>query len=241
LNIALGIGFGPVGAAVGLSAAILPFVIQKFYTKYVYGEKDVQNHLLDMSVTVGFMKEILTQSLNLPLKVAYGKSNLDNIIKNKRLQPGGKLSEDESRALKGMAQETAIMLTQLTTMLLLKSLLWDNDDDDDDFRRQLHNFVDNQANRSIGNMLNWSNPKTLIDENSKLAMLRYIGDVEKLMKHTNDYFVKDKGSAADLMYDITKIQPIVALPNSVSKAMFKGEYPGLDKKEYLHFLYQISD
>src|SRR5690606_37307219 len=123
------------------------------------------------------------------------------------------------------AQESAIMITQLMTMLLLKSLLWDNDDDEEDYRRQLHNFVDNQANRSIGNMLNWSNPKTFIDENSKLAMLRYIGDADKLLKHTSDYITKSKGTPADLMYDATKVQPFIPIPNSVSKGLPTGEYP----------------
>lgn len=233
-SIALGIGFGPVGALLGLSATIIPFVVQKWFSKYVHTDKDVKNHIMDIQTTVGFMKEILIQSMNLPIKAGYSKTNLDTIIKNNRLNAeyNANLSDDEAKALKGMAQESAIMITQLITMLLLKSLLWDNDDDEDDYRRQLHNFVDNQANRSIGNMLNWSNPKTFIDENSKLAMLRYIGDVEKLLKHTNDYFVKSKGTVTDLVYDVTKVQPIIPIPNSVSKGMLKGEYPGLDKKEY---------
>jgi len=231
-SVALGISFGPIGALVGASAAIIPFVIQKWYSKNVYGEKDVQNHLFDIHTSIGFMKEILIQSMNLPLKMAYGKTNLDTIIKNNKLYQNPNLSQDEVKALKGMAQESAIMLTQLVTLMLLKSLLWDNDDEDEDYRRQFHNFVDNQANRSIGNMLNWSNPRTLVDENSKLAMLRYIGDVEKLITHINDYYVKDKGSASDLMYDFTKIQPFIPVPNSVNKATFKGEVPGLDKKEY---------
>lgn len=231
-SIALGVGFGPIGALTGLSATIIPFVIQKWYGKNVHDETAIQNHLLDIQTTIGFMKEILIQSMNLPLKVGYSKTNLDTIIKNNRLNNNPNLNEEEAKALKGMAQESAIMITQLMTMLLLKSLLWDNDDDEEDYRRQLHNFVDNQANRSIGNMLNWSNPKTFIDENSKLAMLRYIGDAEKLLKHTSDYITKSKGTPADLMYDVTKVQPFIPIPNSVSKGLFKGEYPGLDKKEY---------
>lgn len=232
-SVALGIGLGPVGIGVGLTVGtILPFVMQKWGKKYVNANNDIKNHLLDMNITLGFMKEIIIQSINLPLKVGYGKTNLDTIIKNNRLNANPNLSQDEANALKGMAQESAIMITQLTVLLLLKSLLWDNDDEDDDYRRQLHNFVDNQANRSIGNMLNWSNPKTFIEENSKLAMLRYIGDVEKLVKHVNDYFVKDKGGVNDLLYDFTKIQPFVAIPNSIAKGTFKGEYPGLDNKEY---------
>lgn len=233
-SIVLGIGFGPVGAIAGLSAAIIPFVIQKFYSKYVYGEKDIQNHLLDMHVTIGFMKEILIQSMNLPMKMTYTKGNLDSIIKNQRLDhnKNSNLSEDEARALKGMAQEVAIMLTQLVTLIMLKSLLWDNDDDEEDHRRQLHNFIDNQANRSIGNMTNWSNPSKFIEENSKLAMLRYLADIGKLLKHTHDYYVKEKGTATDLLFDFTKVQPIIPIPNSLSKGVLKNEYPGLDKKEY---------
>lgn len=231
-SIVLGIGFGPVGLALGAGASIIPFVIQKWYSKYVYKDKDVQNHLLDLQTTIGFMKEILIQSMNIPLKATYATKNFNNIIKNNRLNNNTNLSEDESKALKGMAQEAAIMITQLMVILLLKSLLWDNEDEDDDYRRQLHNFVDNQGNRSIGSLLNWSNPRTFIDENSKLAMLRYIGDIEKLITHTNDYFVKDKGEVSDLMYDVTKIQPFVSVPNSVNKGVFKNEVPGLDKKEY---------
>ncbi len=81
-------------------------------------------------------------------------------------------------------------------------------------------------------MLNWSNPKTFIEENSKLAMLRYIGDIEKLIKHTGEYFVQDKGTPADILYDFTKVQPVIPIPNTVSKGLMKGEYPGADKKEY---------
>lgn len=232
-SIALGIGFGPVGFGIGLTAGtILPFIMQKWGKKYMNPNEDIKNHLLDAQVTVGFMKEILIQSMNLPLKVGYGKKNLDNIISNNRLNKNKNLSEAEAQALKGMAQELAIMLTQLGTLILLKSLLWDDEDDDKDFTRQLHNFIDNQVNRSIGNMLNWSNPRVFLEENSKLAMLRYLGDIEKLFKHVHAYIAKEQGSPSDLLYDFTKIQPIVPIPNTINKALTKGELPGLDKKEY---------
>lgn len=230
-SFALGIGLGPYGAIAGATAAIVPFILKRVYGKYVYKETDVTDHLLDIGVTIGFMKEVLVQSINIPAKVLYSTKNLDEVVPNKRLTNSG-LSDTELASLRGMAQETAVMITQLLMLILLKSLLWDEDDDKDDTRRQLHNFIDNQGNRSINSLLTWSNPKTFVDDNSKLAMLRYIGDVEKLIKSVKDYNGKSHGSLTDVTYNLSKVQPFVAIPNSVNKGLFKGEVPGLDKKEY---------
>ena len=230
-SLALGIAFGPAGLIAGSSAAILPFVLKRFYGKYVYGEDDVKNTLMDLQTTIGFMKEILIQTANIPLKVTYSKLRLDDKISNKQLNDTTKLSQDEINALKGMAQESAIMISQLMVLLLLKSLLYNPDDDDEDFRRQLHNFVDNQANRSINSMLSFSNPRALIEDNSKLAMLRYIGDLEKFVDFTWEHFTEDKGTNMELASKFLKVQPAVPIPNMVVKSL-NGEYPGIDKKEY---------
>jgi hypothetical protein len=146
-----------------------------------------------------------------------------------------KLTEGEKRALKGMAQETAIMLSQLLIMITLKGMLSGDDDDDSkdkQTKRMIANFIDNQGNRSINSLLMWSNPQAFVNDNSKLALLRYIGDVGKLTTFINDYFYKGKGDFNTFMFDMNKVQPFIPIPNALNQAVFNHQFPGFDKKEY---------
>lgn len=231
-SLALGLALGPAGIIAGSAAAITPFVLRRFWGKYIYKDEQIQGDLLDLQTTLGFMQEILLQTLNLPLKATYSNINLDSEIINKRLNNSKTLNQDQINALRGMAQESAIMISQLMLLLLAKGLLWDEDDKDDSFRRQLHNFVDNQGNRSINSLLVWSNPKQFMEDNSKLAMLRYIGDGMKFVDFTWKYFNEDKGTTGELLYNINKVQPIIPIPNALAKGALNFEPPGLDKREY---------
>lgn len=229
-TVALGVGLGPTAMGIGAGLTILPFVAKHVYGMY-NNDSSMTDLMNDLRVNLGFMQEILVQTLNTPLKATYSSINLDGRVENKLLN-NSKLQPEQVIALRGMAQEAAIMITQLSLVMLLKSALYDEDDDDKDLRRQLHNFVDNQGNRSLNAILIWSNPMQLIEDNSKLALLRYIGDVMKLLQFSSKYINEDKGKTGELLYNITKVQPFVAVPNVVSKAAFKGELPGLENREY---------
>lgn len=230
-TIALGATVGPYGLAIGAGLTIMPFVAKHLYGMYVSQDTTINDAINDLKINAGFLQEILVQTLNTPVKATYSNVNLDDKIQNKFLN-NSKLTPEQIDAIKGMAQETGIMISQLMLMLLFKSLLYNADDDDDDYRRQLHNFVDNQGNRSINSLLIWSNPKQMVEDNSKLALLRYIGDIYKLIDFTSKHFSEDKGDTKELLYNINKVQPFIPIPSMVSKAALGGEVPGLDKREY---------
>jgi hypothetical protein len=229
-SIALGITTGPFGLIGGAFAGLIPFATRKMWGKYVGDDTNIENDIMSLKTTLGFMQEILVQSINFPIKSLYGKKNLDDIIKNKKLEESN-LTPDQIAGLRSIAQEAGIMIGQLSIMLLLKALLYDKDDKDDDFRRQLHNFIDNQGNRSINSLLVWTRPDQQLQDYSKLALLRTIGDAVKFADMAWDYTTKSKGTGREFLAQSVKILP-VPIPSSLTKGATESQIPFLDKKEY---------
>jgi len=111
------------------------------------------------------------------------------------------------------------------------------DDDDDETNKKnkkqqsltyFYNFVSNSGHRLIASFTAWSTPNAFMDQNGKLTVIRMLDDVKKLV----ELMIKDDAEAKDIMYQIHKIQPIIPVPNSVASAIFKGNYPFFEQRDY---------
>jgi hypothetical protein len=205
------------------------------YNKFVL-KQSINLQVLQIRTLAGFLQETLLKTIGLPLKMlkvtALKDNKLNNAINNfsDNTLFGG-MSEQDRGAVKAMAQELAIQLNILFVMLLLKALLHGGSGDDDD-EKMLHNFIDNNGNRLINNLAVWSNPAQLVSDNTQFALLR---SVKNIYKMTTDMWKISQGDKIDgtrPIMNLLKEQPFLPIPNVISKAIVKEEYPGLDSKEY---------
>ena len=235
-SIGIGATMGPTIGMIGGGGLVIGLMGTMLYQK-IANNKTLKDSILDAHVTLGFMQEILQQTVNLPLKLTYGNQSnkvVKYITKNDLLNNSKTLSKSEIAGLKGMAQESAIALGMTMLIIGLIGLVSDDEDDtvfEKEMKRQLRNTIDNLGNRCINELLKFSNPAEMVNSNSQFAMLRTISDGQKALKAINDYYTVDKGSASELVYKIYKVQPFIPIPNSLMKPL-SGSYFLLDKEEY---------
>lgn len=219
---------GPVAGAIAGGLPLIGWGAKAIYSK-VFFKESIKSQVFDLKTSLGFLQEMLIQSISFYPKVLYfGKvaNKLDG-IKNPLIASNASLSESEIGAMKAIAKEAAIMINQLIITILLKAAVWDDDDDKDSVKRKLYYFIDNQGNRMINSLSSWSNISKLWEDNSKFALLRDI----KNMYDTIDDLAED-GFTKDTWGTIVKEQPFIPIPNIITNAYFKDTYPGFDKKEY---------
>lgn len=214
---ALFIGFGitPVSALVGLG--FTGFVAAKYF-KDVYGKKAIKREIDTTQELIAFTKSVLIETLNYPLELFNSPKTFNNKAYDKL--EGKNLSKEEIGNLTAVAKEIGIKLTMVAFMLLLKKATWDDEDDKDSDQRQLHNFIDNQLNRNITTLSNWTNPNALITDVQRLAFLRYLGDISN--------FLYEVGK----MDDGDKIQKYALKSSPIPRLLYKGSMPWHDEKEY---------
>ena len=105
-------------------------------------------------------------------------------------------------------------------LLLAKKLTWDDDDDKKSKERQFHNFLDNQLTRMINSLSNWTNPEALASDVQRLAFLKYLWDLGKLLNT-----VATVNSKKDFKENLFKASPLPRVLN-------KGSMPWYDEKEF---------
>ncbi len=222
--------FGPLIGGITLSTAFLPYLTKRLSNKWFH--KGITTDLADNGlVAAGMLKEILIDTLNLPLTIVKSKWQLEDIkalSENKsfkKLQDKGVLTKEELGAISACAQELALTIGTIMFIMLAKDALGGGDDEDED-KKQIRNFIDNYGNQILKNLTVFMNPAELVSENTRLIMLAPIEDSMKFFKTVLKYYQYDEGSFSDIMMSAVKAQPLVPVFTNVSKALEKG---GVDK------------
>lgn len=243
--------FGPTSvipiAAVG--GAVMPYIL-KMFNKNKITDKQMVLHGLSGKVAVGMLQEILIQTLNFPLKMAHSKFAINPLFKSASLESAenGDLQPEEVKAIKGLCQEIANNIAITMIMLGVKAMILnmisgDDDDDEEEVRRHskdwdkvalshFYNYVSNSGDRLITSFTAWASPNTFFTQNSKIAALRALDEVGKLINLTNDYFEGKKQGALPMINEINKALPFVPIPNPINDVIFKGQYPFFDLENY---------
>ena len=219
LSLFTGFGLTPVTGLVGLG--FTGFVVGKYFMD-LYGNKGIQREANNTMEFVAFAKSIVINTLNYPLEF-FNRNKMISQEFGDKIIPGyskTNLSQEEINNLQAIAKELGIKLTFLAVMLLAKKLTWDDDDDEDSDRRQLHNFLDNQLSRMISSLSNWTNPEALASDVQRMAFLKYLWDVVKLMKS-----IVTANSDGKLMDNAFKASPL-------PRILHKGTLPWHDEREY---------
>lgn len=221
---ALGISYGALGM-VGLigAGAVGAFVYQKFLKKVTSDIGRDANHAKE---SVEFFRSILVETLNYPMRMAntsYRPGDVVEKLTGGEVYSKTNLSDEQIGSLRAMARELAIMLTWLSIKLAMGALLYDDDDDKDSPARMRYNFVQNQLSRFITTLNSWGNPHALVEDNSRIAALSYLGSLWKFLDTTIlDTDMKNIPKAA---LDITPIPRIITKP-------LQGQAPWEDKTNY---------
>lgn len=237
-GIVLGLTFGPtVGLIAGGSALFSTYIYKQIMKSTFDPDTDIKTATEDLQESLDFIKQILLQTINTPINFLGITKNLNDTVIGKKLDTvtdNETLSDEEKYAIRGVAQEVANYLTIIGVGIMLKSLLYADDDDEDDKRRQLYNYIDNQMNMLISGWTAFINPAQTWDDVTSLAVLRLVTDTGKLGKDVIKYMTWGNVEGSQIAYDVSRLNPLLpsVLPNSVNKALFKGEVPFLDNKEY---------
>lgn len=215
----IGFGLTPFTALAGLG--LTGAVVAK-YLKNVYSKEAIHQETLSAMEFVAFAKSAVISTLNYPLEF-FNSNKLISQDFGDNVVPGyskTNLSQEEIDNLRAIAKELAVKLTFLSIMLLAKKLTWDDDDDKDSDRRQLHNFLDNQMSRMISSLSNWTNPEALATDAQRMAFLKYLWDVGKLLTSVAKF--NEKG---DLGENLFKVSPL-------PRMLTKKTSPWHDEREY---------
>ena len=225
------LGIAAIAGTTGLIGIPIMSYINKMRGREMASDKDIVKRIFDIQTGLGYMQEIVLNSLNNVPRLFYKGLQLSDRIPNKRLNPAfnNNITLAEANALKAMAQELANQIMMMGLLLTLKALTWDDDDKDTDTRRRLHNFIDNNLNRSITTLTNWSNPQAFLNDNSRLAMLRPLGDIINIFNNMRKYMDKEQGSGKEIAVSALKLLP-TGLPKTLLNT--QGNLIGLDDKEY---------
>lgn len=226
LTAAAGVGafvtFGtaiPVIAAAG-GAGLANFVIKKYFQNTYAGQ--IQRESSFLQENIGFLLSTLVETLNYPLRLVNvnGKYRI-KYDAFKKLKQNGIMTEEQAGNLAACSRELAISLAWLGILLLFKSLTWDDDDDKDSDRRMLHNFGDNQINRIINSLLAYSNPKAMMSDYTRFAV------VEQLFKLQNVLagIMGDAKSEKSLGKNLLEVSPL-------PRILYRDRLPWHDKVEY---------
>jgi len=206
--------FGMTPLSIFAGAGFTGFVAWKYF-RDMSKKEDIQREVSNTQEFIAFTKSIIIETLNYPLEAL----NIPKAIKNDSYKKTS-LTQEEANNLVAIAKELGIKLTMIAMLLLVKKMTWDDDDDKDSKRRQFHNFMDNQLNRNITTLSNWTNPNAFLSDVQRLAFLRYLSDVGNLLTELAKF---DDGEA------ITEY----ALKSSpLPRLITKGSMPWYDKKEY---------
>lgn len=223
--------FGP-GAGILFTGLPLIYFAGKMIYDKAFLKKNINAQAMSLKVGAGFLQEVLLKSLSLPLKMLYmrkGALAVDS-IPNKLIS---ELSSQEQGAVKSLAQDLAVQIQVMMVMLLLKSLMeGGSEGDDEDKKNMFHNFIDNEGNKMISNLAMWTNPSQMVKDNTQVALIRTVGDVIKFSNDVTKLLAGDKIDTDRPISTVARNQPIVPIPNVIIKAIVKGEYPGLDSREY---------
>lgn len=236
---------GPIGLTmfVGGSTLVLPFIIRLIMSKKLNASKSIAESNYNLLETLAMLQEVVVNTFSFPLEVLKIPVKVPKLIKaidldNLEEKGNTGLSESELRAIRGLCKEVSIILTGTLALffanILLKSLMKiGGDDDDDKYLTYIYNYINNAGSNLIKSFTSWSDPYSMFDQNGKIAVLRAIEDASKLIKLIDDWI--EKGGIEDpgrFLYQLNKVQPVLLIPNSVAKAVFKNEYPFFNKRDY---------
>lgn len=250
------IAFGPMSPIVPLiggGLVAIPFLIKTIMAARGKLESHILWNSFNIQVSAGVLQEAIIHSLNFPMDIVHKKTHmikgpvfkaisLENIASKENTD----LTIEEARALKGLAQDIGnmigIQIIALTLKVMLKALLSGRGDDDDDKEKHskdldqvaiqyFYNYVTNTSMRLYQTISSWASPNALVDQNSKFAALRFINDLVRLEILVDRYFTGAGTDAEfkDVMYQVSKVQPVIPLPNTLSGMAF-GKYPFFDEE-----------
>lgn len=252
-------GLGPVFPIFTGGFILLPFIIKMVMKNKLQTDKTLLLNAFNLRHSAAILQEAIVQSMNFPLTFVkvpatlkigekniglrvqpiFKAINIDNMVSDENTE----LTKAQASALKGLAQEMANMIGITLVYLLAKGLIDGGDDDDDKDRKdkripgyiertRFSNYLTNSYQRLFDSFTSWAMPNTLIDANSKLAILRTLDDLIKVCKVTDKWL--ESGSSNDLekvIHQTLKIQPVFPIPNTLLGLPF-GEVPFLDKQVY---------
>lgn len=211
-SLALAFGMTPITAMLG---AGFSGVVAYKYLKDTFGPNAIKEETNTALEFIEFTKSILVETLNYPLDILNTGKRFDNNTYAKST-----LTQEEINNLQAISKELAIKLTMISLLLAVKKATWDDEDDKDSKQRQFHNFADNQLNRMVSALSNWTNPKALASDVQRLAFLRYLWDIGKTLESIATFDEKGK-----LEENLLKVSPLPRL-------LHKKTAPWLDEREY---------
>lgn len=214
-----GLGLSPIAAIAGLG--MTGAVVGKYFYD-MYGPKQIQREASNTLEFIAFAKTVVISTLNYPLQMFNSNKVISQDFGSKVI-PGYEktnLSQEEINNLQAVARELGIKITLIAFMLLVKKFTWDDEDEKDSDRRQFHNFMDNQLNRIVGSISNWTKPESLVSDAQRFAFLQYLWDVGKTMNSL--ITLDEKGKLTENAF---KASPI-------PRMLYKPTHPWLDEKEY---------
>lgn len=211
ISLFTGFGLTPITGLVGLGFS--GFVAVK-YMRDTFDKNSVQREVNNTQEFIDFAKSMVISTLNYPLEFFNSPRTItDTSYQNSNLTP------EEVGNLQSVARELGMKLTFIAFLLLAKRLTWDDDDDPKSKDRMFHNFIDNQMTRMITSLSNWTNPEALASDVQRLAFLKYLWDVGKLLS-----------SIADL--NTKKIPENLAKASPLPRILTRTEAPWYDEKDY---------
>ena len=208
----ISLGFGPLGMMIG---AGISGVIAVHALKNVFNQKASKSTLENIQELSSFLKTLAIQSLNYPLQLV-------NIRKGINVERDGfkntNLTQEEIGAFRAVAKEIAVKLNWVLIKLAVMGLLW-NDDDDESVERQFANFADNQITKIIHTSEQFYNPKSLFEDFSRMALIRWCNDVHKLTE-------------AIINFENEDIKKYMLRTSPLPKLLTNNGFGFLDEREY---------
>ncbi len=189
----------------------------------------------EAKIGLDFIKQILLQTVDMPMKfmgikIGLGDTNLGKLLDT--VEENKALTKDEMEAIKGTAQGIATILFTLQTMILAHLAFGpDDEDDEDSLKVQFWNMIDNRVGNLLTGWSQFGTIYTLKDELNRMAALSLLEDTAKVLNDVNKFIQGNEVDRAKLGYHIGKMLPL-PIPNTVNKAVTKGEFPGFEGNEW---------
>lgn len=171
IGVSLGITVG-MTSTIGFLGIGTVALASGIYLKRAYNRKNVLNQANQVMVLAEFLKSVLGNTINYPLRLAHLPAKFRLPAKVNSDSTG--LTMEEANLITAATRDLAGMLNMLWITALAYGLLWDEDDPE---AKQRANFVDNQLTKLLTSQAMWINPQLLMEDAFRTSLFNQINKV----------------------------------------------------------------
>ena len=216
----LSLGLGAVGATV-IGGSLAGLTLWSLYKNFK-NKENTKQRLLSVSQMASFARSVIINTVNLPTEFLLNRRLLkrewDGFV------PQGTLTPEQIGGIRATAKEIAVQLSFIYIGMTISKLIGEWTDDDDDDEANFRNYIMNEINNTVNNYRIFQDPLLFVDEQTKLPVLRYFGNVIKMMK---SFYNWEFGKGLETFF--TQLSPA---PRTISKYITEGAVPFLQKDVY---------